>query len=94
MMTAVKDYYSRIVATLKAGSYKVFIRSYSSNAASTCDLYKDSVRVFSRSKVCGHTSYSILVQQCIPKPRDALPNRQSEPRKRYLYALVKFSMAI
>ena len=38
-------YCSKIQAYLKPGNYIVFVRSYSSNAASTCDLYKNGVKV-------------------------------------------------
>lgn len=44
---------STIVATLDPGYYTIFVRSYSSNAASTCDLYMNGVQVLVGAKFAG-----------------------------------------
>lgn len=46
-------YHSKITMTLPEGSYKVFVRSYGSNASSTCDLYKNNIRVLNDVEFAG-----------------------------------------
>ncbi len=50
-------YHSKITSYLQAGTYKVFVRSYSSNASSTCDLYKNGYQVYSDVEFAGTKVY-------------------------------------
>ncbi|MBN1410985.1 MAG: hypothetical protein JW969_09070 [Spirochaetales bacterium] len=48
---------SKITASLRPGSYIVFVRSYSSNAAANCDLYKNGVKVINQGRYSGYKLY-------------------------------------
>ncbi|HOV14325.1 MAG TPA: PPC domain-containing protein, partial [Spirochaetota bacterium] len=45
---------SKIITSLSPGTYIVFIRSYSSNAASTCNLLKNGQTVLTNAKYSGY----------------------------------------
>ncbi len=49
--------HSKITSFLQPGNYKVFVRSYSSNYSSTCDLYKNGYRVLNDKKFAGTQIY-------------------------------------
>ena len=46
-------FHSKITALLQVGTYKIFVRSYSSNASSTCDLYQNNSLVLSDVEFAG-----------------------------------------